>query len=397
MRFSTYINSALIVIFTFTVFTGFQCGSPEMEGAKLAVQQKNYERAKDLLEKETLNNPKNEDAWFMLGKIHWELKHYSAMVMAFQKASEAGTIHSKEIAQFRLGSWGNILNEGAAYSNRSLQITGDSVSIYKELAIRSFHNAILISPESLLTYRNLGTTYLSVGKRDSALQMWYIALAKQKNIGLAYDIAREHFTEATKLRSKSENEKADQEFFQTIKILTEAKNWNRQTDDKESQAYYDDILITSYLETGDTATAMQSYGSAVNKDPNNKLYRLNFGFLLMKANKLDEAQNQFTEIIRIDPEWEDGYLAAGEATLKIGMKLQEEARKKLGESKKKDAVLDTTFKATIRKAIEYFEQYTAKNQTNAGAWTNLGTAYVIADGNDKRGKIAYEKADALRK
>ncbi|MBM4166440.1 MAG: tetratricopeptide repeat protein [Ignavibacteria bacterium] len=397
MRFSTFINSILIILFSILVFTGFQCGSPEMEGAKLAVQQKNYTHAKELLEKEVHNNPKNEDAWFMLGKIQWELRNYSGMIMALQNASEVGTIHSKEIAQFRLGSWGNVLNEGAAYSNRSLQITGDSVSIYKELAIRSFQNALLINPDSMLTYRNLGTTYLTIGKRDSALQMWNIALSKQKNIGLAYDIAREHFTEASKLRSNSENEKANHEFFQTIKILADVKNWNMQTEDNESQAYYDDILITSYLETGDTATAMKSYGNAVNKDPNHKLYRWNFGFLLMKANKLDEAQNQFTEIIRIDPEWEDGYLAAGEVTLKIGMKLQEEARKKFGESKKTDAVLDTTFKSTIRKAIEYFEIFTSKNPNNAGAWTNLGTAYVIADGNDKRGKVAYDKADALKK
>ena len=163
------------------------------------------------------------------------------------------------------------------------------------------------------------------------------------------------------------------------------------------QSVVDDLLLTTYLELGDTVVAMASYNSAVQKDPSNKVYRLNYGILLMRAGKTQDAVTQFDFALQTDPEWEDGLLAAGDAYLKMGMKQQEDARKIFNESKKKDAVLDTTFKSTVRKSVQYLQSYTAKNPNNPGAWTNLGTGFVLVDGNDKRGKVAYENADALYK
>jgi len=376
-------------------FVGFDCGSPEMEGAKLAIQQKNFTRAQELIEKEVTTNPKNEDAWFVLGQVRIELNNLPKAFEAFDQANSIGSLHSSEIHTIKLRLWVKFLNEGATFSSLAQKGNKDSSDIYKHLALDRFQKAIVVNKDSSVTYRNLGIAYFSLNNRDSALLAWHKAMELDKSFSTAYDIAREHYNEAVQLRETGQSEKSKNEFTAAINVLNEAKVYTNT--DAQLQSQSDDILLSSYLETGDTLIAMKSYSDAVTKDPNNKVYRLNYGILLMKAGKFSDAQNQFEEIVKIDPDWEEGNLAAGELQLKQGIKMRDEAIKKKNESNKKDAVIDTSYKPVVRKAVTYLERYTSKNPNNAGAWSNLGTAYVIIDGNEKRSKTAYEKADALKK
>ena len=48
--------------------TGFECASSEMTSAKLYIQRKEYDNAKAQLLKEIAKNPKNEEAYYLLGK-----------------------------------------------------------------------------------------------------------------------------------------------------------------------------------------------------------------------------------------------------------------------------------------------------------------------------------------
>lgn len=375
---------------------GFECGSPEMEGAKLALQQKNYTRAEELLKKEVNNNPKNEDAWFTLGKLFAEQNRYNEMKSAFSSASAAGKVHSEEIRVTQINMWARLLNEGANHLNSAAKAIGDSVRMYQREAISHFNDALIINPDSVVTYRNLAIAYFALNEPANAIASLQKALSIEKNFDVAYEIVREYYNKAVVMRDAGKADEAQKEFTRTRDFIKEIQLWNIPKN-VQLQSVVDDLLLTTYLELGDTVVAMASYNSAVQKDPSNKVYRLNYGILLMRAGKTQDAVTQFDFALQTDPEWEDGLLAAGEAYLKMGMKQQEDARKIFNESKKKDAVLDTTFKSTVRKSVQYLQSYTAKNPNNPGAWTNLGTGFVLVDGNDKRGKVAYENADALYK
>lgn len=388
------------VVFIALVLTlpllGFECGSPEMEGAKLALQQKNFLRAEELLKKEVKNNPKNEDAWFTLGKLYAEQNRYAEMKSAFSSATMAGKVHSEEIRIAQFNMWARLLNEGASHLNNASNATGDSAVIYRREAISHFNDALLFNADSVVTYRNLAIAYFALNEPGNAIQTLQKALSIEKNYDVAYEIVREYYNKAVVLRDAGKADDARVEFIRTRDFIKEIQLWTVQKN-VQLQSVVDDLLLTTYLELGDTVVAMASYNSAVQKDPGNKIYRLNYGILLMRAGKTQDAAQQFDMALQTDPEWEDGLLAAGEAYLKIGMKQQEDARRIFNESKKKDAVLDTTFKTTVRKSVQYLQSYTAKNPNNPGAWTNLGTGFVLVDGNDKRGKPAYEKEDALYK
>ena len=54
------------------VFVGYQCGSTEITSAKLYIQQKNYDKAIEVLQKEITKNPKSDEGYYLLGYVQGE-------------------------------------------------------------------------------------------------------------------------------------------------------------------------------------------------------------------------------------------------------------------------------------------------------------------------------------
>ena len=48
------------------LFVGYQCGSTEITSAKLYIQQKNYDKAIEVLQKEITKNPKSDEGYYLL-------------------------------------------------------------------------------------------------------------------------------------------------------------------------------------------------------------------------------------------------------------------------------------------------------------------------------------------
>ena len=63
------------------------------------------------------------------------------------------------------------------------------------------------------------------------------------------------------------------------------------------------ILLNEYVATGQLDQAMERYGQLVEQAPDNKLYRFNYGTLLLNAEQYDEAVTQLTRAIELDPEY----------------------------------------------------------------------------------------------
>ena len=62
---------ALFAIFSMVFgLIAFQCSSTELTSAKLYIQQKNFDRALDVLQKEVEKNPQSDEGFYLLGYIH---------------------------------------------------------------------------------------------------------------------------------------------------------------------------------------------------------------------------------------------------------------------------------------------------------------------------------------
>jgi len=173
-RFIIY--GMLVISAASLALMGFQCSSAEMTSAKLYINRKEFSNAEAQLVKEVAKNPKNEEAWYLLGQIRFELKNYTGMKDAFVKAKEAGTKFKKEIDGQTLATWGRLFNQGVEELNKAQDSTGFDV------AIETYKLAAYVLPESTINQQNLGLAYYRKGDFDNAIPPLTIALEKVKSL-----------------------------------------------------------------------------------------------------------------------------------------------------------------------------------------------------------------------
>ena len=53
------------IILVALMFTGFSCSSSSLTGARLYMQQKKYDKAYEVLQKEISSNPASDEGWYL--------------------------------------------------------------------------------------------------------------------------------------------------------------------------------------------------------------------------------------------------------------------------------------------------------------------------------------------
>jgi tetratricopeptide (TPR) repeat protein len=109
---SILVLSVFALVLIYISVTGFQCASAEVTGAKVYMQRQDWVNAEKQLLKEVENNPKNDEAWFLLGYVRGEQKNYKGMLEAFNKSLEISNRFEKDIANFKLKYWVDNFNAG---------------------------------------------------------------------------------------------------------------------------------------------------------------------------------------------------------------------------------------------------------------------------------------------
>jgi cytochrome c-type biogenesis protein CcmH/NrfG len=108
----------LLLVVVYLSVTGFQCGSAEITTARLAITQKQWTKAEESLMKALQKNDKDEEAWFLLGQVRYELKKYAEMNEAYSNALAISDAHKPDIDKYRLSTWAEFFNAGIAYYNK---------------------------------------------------------------------------------------------------------------------------------------------------------------------------------------------------------------------------------------------------------------------------------------
>jgi tetratricopeptide (TPR) repeat protein len=201
---------------------GFQCSSAELTSAKLYIQRKEYQNAEAQLTKELNKNPKNEEAWFLLGQVRIELQDYRGMKEAFAKALEIAPTHRLEISGQEAGVWGRVFNYGVEKINSVTDSTGAVDSSKFGEAIEAFKLAIYIMPDSAMNNENLGFAYYRRGDIDSAITPLTIAMEKKNSLFAIRVLSSIYLSRAAEFKSKfTEQNRADIEEARNIELLKE--------------------------------------------------------------------------------------------------------------------------------------------------------------------------------
>ncbi|NMB81100.1 MAG: tetratricopeptide repeat protein [Ignavibacteria bacterium] len=370
--------------------TAFQCASAELTGAKLYINQKQYDKAKEALLKEVQKNPASDEGWYLLGVIYGEESNYTKMIDAFNNSLKASKKYEPQIKDSRQYYWATSFNKGVIHFNNATKSTvEDSTKLYFGKAETEFQNAIACEPDSIISYQNLAYVYLNQNRIDDAI----VPLEHMVKIGTspeAFSMLGQIYTENGNVlidkfkesKVAADSVKAFEWFDKAIVVLEKGKT--KFPNDGEILLR----LSNAYIAANKLDVAMGAFKEGVEREPNNQYYHYNYGVLLLNANKYTEAEAEFKRAIEIDPEYINAVYNLGVVYVRWGSEIREKA-----EAEGKG---DMSYQEKFKAAIPLMEKYLEKNPKEAVIWELLGKIYANLGMTDKS-KDAFQKADELRK
>jgi len=378
----------MLIAMTFG-FLAFQCQSTEMTSAKLYIQQKNLPKAKESLLKEVKKNPKSDEGYYLLGYIYGEEGNFNEMLDAFEKSLAISKKFEKQISESKKYHWAQNFNKGVGFFNKGTKADNqDSAKVFFKKAVEAFKNAVAIEPDSVVNYKDLAFTYLSMGEPDNAIEPLKTLLEKDKSADIYVKLGEIHFNKGVNFinsffetNNAEDSVKAMAEYEEAIKVLEEGR--------KEFPEDTDILLLLSnaYIKANKIDVAKDAFKAGVEQDPENKYYRYNYGVLLLGANDFEGAIEQFTKAIELDPEYENAIYNLAVTYVKWGSTMNEETIAK-GED-------NDEYKEKFKAALPYLENYLELNPDDISSWELLGKVYANLGMNDKSME-AFQKADELR-
>lgn len=387
----------LIVMMLFVTFTSV---AQFLTSAKLYMRYKEYDKAEASALKATEKDPKDEEAWFILGQARYELKKYPEMVQAFDKALALEKTHATEISNIRRMVWANSFNAGIRYYNGGRDTAG-----YYDLAISSFKTAILAQPESSANYYVAGLSYYAKKDYDEAIAMLNTAITKDpKKIEAIQMLGQLHLQLA---RDKKE---AKDEAGAQAELAKAATAFERLYEADPTNAENMISLIEVYERSGMAEKAENLTSNCVKTNPANRVCRYAYGVYLLKKEMFPESIEQLKALLEIQPEntdemYKDATYNLGVAYLNWGVKMKEADDRRLEDARKAqkgkkgkavDLKEDLSYKEKFKASLPYLEKTAEMRPEDANLQTQLGRLYANLN-MVKEAKAAYDRADKILK
>lgn len=296
------ISLFLCVLLTGIVLMGADgCSSdPNVEGAKLDLRNKDYDRALQNVETALRTNPANAEALELKGQIlsekafatedlaeHTDL--IAQMVEAFNAALAIDPLLEPTVQRSLSIAYVNEFQRGIQAFNRARTNSEEYVA-----AAEYFGTASTIRPDSAGAYVNRAYALMNTGNIADAIVPFEMAIAKGDD-----ELDTYRFLADLYLRNGREAE--------AVPLLERASSMYPENVDVQTE------LLNAFQVTGQTDRALALYEAAVEREPDNRLFRFNFGTLLTSAERYDEAIEQLRQAIRIDPEYGNAQYNLGAA------------------------------------------------------------------------------------
>ncbi len=382
--------SILVVLSMVLGLSAFSCSSTELTSAKLYIQQKNYDKAKDALEKEITKNPKSDEGYYLLGYINGEQSNLENMISNFDKSLAISNKFEKNIEDSKKYYWQENFNKGVVLFNRGTKVTDeDSSKIFFNKSIEKFENCSIIEPDSVGAYQNMFYAMINAGRAESELEAPLLKIIELKKTPDAYvDLGKVYNNQGLVLMNSfkdtkniDDSIKAMAIYEKEIALLEEAQKLYPEDSKILAQ------LSNAYVDANKLEVAMATFQKGIESDPTNEVYRYNYGVLLLGAEDFDGAAKQFQKAIDIKDEYTSAYYNLGVTYLKWGAVLQDKAIQEDSD--------DLSYKEKFQMAVTPLERYLQDNPEDAGIWNYLGKVYANL-GQTEKSKEAFDKADLYK-
>ena len=272
------------------VFQGCIANNPYITGAKIAMDNQDYDLAKKEINKALEKNPKIAEAYFLLGNIAIEDHEYAKMREYFDKSIEVSGDFKGKITSKISEVFSYLYKNGAIAFNDAVKNLNENklkaaTAKFKE-ATNFFEQALSvnIAPEGddRKIKKILADSYIQLKSTDKAKQMYLEALKYYpSDIGIIKNIA-----------SLLVEEKKDDE---AVKYFEMAMNLEPENKDiiMRMAAYYEG--------KSNFEKALEMYNKLLGINPKDVTILFNKSVLLRKTKKNDEALKIMEEVVKIAP------------------------------------------------------------------------------------------------
>jgi len=378
-----------VALFAGIIFSGFQCSSTELTSARLYIQQKNFDKAIDVLVKDVEKNPKSDEGWYLLGYSYGEIGNMESMIEAYDKSLAISSKFEETITDSKNFHWANSFNSGVnLFSRGNNTADDDSAKIYYDKSIDAFETAAIIQPDSADTYKNMAFVYMSSGRNELAIEPLQELVSLKKELDGYRYLGEIYYTMGTSKSSEYrmngnviDSIEAAEYYDKAIVVLEEG------TTIYASDGELIRILNASYIETGRILEALESSKILVEAEPDNETYRYNYGVILLQTNDFLGAEEQFLKALEINSDYENASYNLGLTYVKWGTQLKE--------LEDETEVYTDEDIEKYRQALPYLELIVESDAENAEIWELLGKVYSILNMQEEA-IDAFNKADQLR-
>ena len=236
--------------------------------------------------------------------------HIAAMKSAYDRVIEIRPRDEQKINLLLISKWVNEFNAGIAEFNNARAAGEDSTEWFYRMSAAHFEASSIVQPDSADSYVNWAYALLGAGDELGAIG----PLEKSLEYG-----GPDLDTYGILARSMLRNERAEDAV-----ILLERALFEEDLEDSGLQ----DLLLNAYAQTGDSERALATYQQAVQEDPDNKLYRYNYGSLLLQEERYDESIEQLKVAAAIDNSYTDALYNLGAAHINKANEVQKEINEK---------------------------------------------------------------------
>ena len=302
----------MVLLFGGFLLTGAGCSSdPNVEGAKLDLRNKDYDHALENVEKALERDPSNAQALLLKAQILQEQagtlndrqqyqEKTTQMLDAYRRAQEADPALVADVTQNMRMAYYNIFQKGVQAFNRGQE----DKAAYADAAAY-FGMASDVMPDSAGAFINQAYAFINAGDQAAAISPFEKAIEKGD-------------TQAQTMVFLADLYRNNQRSEEAVRLLERARELHPENPDVQAQ------LLNACIEANQIDRAMQTYSDAVAREPENKLYRYNFGSLLLQAERYPEAVEQLQKATEIDPQYGNAYYNLGAAYVNQAVDVSEQ-------------------------------------------------------------------------
>jgi len=285
------------------------CDSTDMTSAKVYLQQKNYEKAEEMLLAAVDKEPTNSEPSYLLAtEIYARSKKWEQVSEYLTLSASIDGKFAEKIRLAREKYWIDNFNFGAKGYNALIKGDAkDEAALYKS-TVKSFLNCIILSPEKPEAYSTLAQVYLFKEEFEKGKEYMVLSVEKNPeditslvNLGLVYFREKDYDNALIYMKRALEVDPSNLNAIKQIAFVYDAQ--------------------------GEKDTAAAAYLNAIELDPNSTDLHYNLGVLYFQQEKWQQAADEFIRVAEIAPTEVDGLFNAGLAYGR--MKNHEEAEKYL--------------------------------------------------------------------